>query len=254
MEHLKMERRNLCWNFVALLGASLILSACSDASNEESSSPESYLYVWQFDQDANDDPNFLSVINSDPDSEDYGTLVTTVPTSGVRGGAHHTSLVLPKSGFLFANDYKGNSSSIFDTSNSAAPAITQSFSNKGDFNYAHSFSELANGNILGVFQTQGIDNAIAGGLVEMTTAGNIVQTGDSISGDPNIFMRPYGLTMAPEHDRAMTTNFDMLNTGQGEHIQLWELSSLTLLASLAMPEAIDRWRQDPYEARLMANG
>jgi|TARA_B110000238_G_scaffold145398_1_gene156847 hypothetical protein len=254
MELLNMKRWNLKWNFVIVLGASSILSACGSVSNEESSSPESYLYVWQFDPDENDDPNFLSVINSDLDSENYGALVTTVPTPDVRGGAHHTSLVLPSSGFLFANDYKGNSSSIFDTRNTAAPIITQTFKNKGNYNYAHTFSELGNGNILGVFQTQDFDNPIAGGLVEMTTDGNVVQTGDANSSDPDIFIRPYGLTMAPEHDRAMTTNFDMLQTGLGEHIQIWELSSLTLIASIAMPEAPDQWRQNPYEARLMANG
>lgn len=249
-----MKHWNFKWNFVAVLGASITLSACSSLSIEESSSPESYLYVWQFDPDANDDPNFLSVINSDFSSENYGILVTTIPTTGVRGGAHHTSIVLPNSGFLFANDYNGNSSSIFDTRNTAAPIITQTFENKGEFNYAHTFSELANGNILGVFQIQDFDNPVAGGLVEMTTDGNVVQTGDAGSGNPDIFMRPYGLTMAPKHDRAMTTNFDMLQTGQGEHIQIWELSSLTLLASIAVPEAPDQWRQNPYEARLMANG
>jgi len=52
----------------------------------------------------------------------------------------------------------------------------------------------------------------------------------------------------------MTTNFDMLHTGDGEHIQIWELSSLSLLATLAMPEAPDLWRLNPYEARLLADG
>ncbi|HIN90468.1 MAG TPA: hypothetical protein EYN04_07580 [Porticoccaceae bacterium] len=89
------------WSLIAVLGACVILSACGDASNEVPPSSDSYLYVWQFDEDANDDPNFLSVINADPTSQAYGTLVTTVPTPGVRGGAHHTSLVLPTSGFLF---------------------------------------------------------------------------------------------------------------------------------------------------------
>lgn len=242
------------WSLIAVLGACVILSACGGASNEVPASSDSYLYVWQFDEDANDDPNFLSVINADPTSQAYGTLVTTVPTTGVRGGAHHTSLVLPTSGFLFANDYRGNSSFIFDTRNTATPTLKATFRNKGNYNYAHTFSELANGNILAVFQTQGTDDPRPGGLVELTTNGDIVQTGDANSGDPVLLMRPYGLTMVPKQNRAMTTNYDMLDTGDGEHIQIWELSSLTLLATLAMPEAPDQWRLNPYEARLLADG
>ena len=242
------------WPSVLVLGAFVILTACGAVSNELNPSPDSYLYVWGNDTDANGDPNFLTVINSDPSSPNYGTLVTTVPTSGARGNAHHTSLVLPSSGSLFANDFRGNSSFIFDTSEPFAPTLEKAFQNKGDYDYAHTFSEIPNGNILAVFQTKGTDNPQPGGLVELTKDGDILQTGDAYSGDPNLFLRPYGLTIVPELDRAMTTNNDMLGAGDGEHIQIWELSSLSLLATLAMPEGPDQWRLDPYESRLLADG
>ena len=141
------------WPLAVVLGACVFLTACGDVSIDVTPSPESYLYVWHFDEDANDDPNFLSVINTDPNSLDYGTLVTTVPTAGARGHAHHTSLVLPMSGFLFANEFNGNTSFIFDTNSASAPTLKGNFQNRGDYNYAHTFSELANGNILAVFQT-----------------------------------------------------------------------------------------------------
>lgn len=155
---------------------------------------------------------------------------------------------------MFANDFRGNSSSIFDTSEPFAPVLKGAFQNKGDYNYAHTFSELSNGNILTVYQTKGNDDSRPGGLVELTTNGGIVQTGDAYNGDPNLFLRPYGLTIAPELNRAMTTNNDMFGTADGEHIQIWELSSLALLATMPMPEAPEQWRLNPYESRLLADG
>jgi hypothetical protein len=46
----------------------------------------------------------------------------------------------------------------------------------------------------------------------------------------------------------------MLGTGNAEHIQIWELSSLSLLATLAMPDVPDQWRLNPYESRLLDDG
>lgn len=242
------------WLAAPVIGACTLLSVFAYSQDQEERSANTYLYVWQHDLEGGNDPNFLSVINADPESEGYGTLVTTVPTPGATGHAHHTSLVLPESEVLFANDFRGNSSHIFDASNPLAPRLTRSFQNKGDYNYPHTFSELANGNILTVFQSKNISSPEPGGLVELTIDGDIVQTGDANNGDSELFMRPYGLTIAPEINRAMTTNTDMLGTGDGTHVQVWELSSLSLLATLELPEVPGPRRLNPYESRLLADG
>jgi len=244
----------LNWRSASVIGTCAFLSICAYNISEAQPRANSYLYVWQHALEGENAPNFLSVINADPNSEEYGTLVTTVPTPGATGHAHHTSLVLPSSEVLFANDFRGNSSYIFDASNPLAPSLEGAFQNKGDFNYAHTFSELANGNILSVFQSREIDDSKPGGLVELTVDGNIVQTGDANNGDPSVFMWPYGLTIAPDINRAMTTNSDMFGTNDGTHVQVWELSSLSLLATLELPETSGPCRSNPYESRLLADG
>lgn len=244
----------LNWRVLSKIGICGILSACSGEVTETELLANTYLYVWQHDLEGDNAPNFISVINADPDSEGYGTLVTTVPAPGATGHAHHTSLVLPSSEVLFANDFRGNSSFIFDASNPLSPSLSETFQNKGEYNYAHTFSELANGNMLTVFQTKRRDDPQPGGLVELTIDGNIVQTGDADNGDPSLFMRPYGLTIAPDINRAMTTNSDMFGTEDGTHVQVWELSSLSLLATLELPEISGPRRPNPYESRLLADG
>ena len=126
--------------------------------SEQSSSAQTdggaRLYVWLYDADGID-PDFLAVIDAEPASDSYGQVLTTVPAGEVRGGAHHTSLVMPSSGILFANDFLGNHSYIFDTQVGTGPALTGSFGNIGEYSFAHSFSELPNGNILATYQSKG---------------------------------------------------------------------------------------------------
>src|SRR6266852_7842716 len=50
---------------------------------------ESLLYVWTSDADAQQ-PDFLTVVNADPKSPEYGKILTTVPAgSTVDNEAHH---------------------------------------------------------------------------------------------------------------------------------------------------------------------
>jgi selenium-binding protein 1 len=49
---------------------------------------ETLLYVWTSDVDAKD-PDFLTVIDADPKSTTYGTIIGTAPTGSVGNEAHH---------------------------------------------------------------------------------------------------------------------------------------------------------------------
>lgn len=226
--------------------------------SEQSSSAQTdggaRLYVWLYDADGID-PDFLAVIDAEPASDSYGQVLTTVPAGEVRGGAHHTSLVMPSSGILFANYFLGNHSYIFDTQVGTGPALTGSFGNIGEYSFAHSFSELPNGNILATYQSKGDQNMIPGGLVELSLDGQVIQTGDADPGDPDIYLRPYGLVLLPDSDRAMVTTYDMRGIGLARHIQIWRLSDLTLLQTMPVPPSPTRQTNiDPFAGRVLADG
>lgn len=61
-------------------------------------------------------PNFLSVVDADADSENYGRLIDTVPVYETVGMAHHTPLFLPSSGLIYANDFHNSHTYIYDLS------------------------------------------------------------------------------------------------------------------------------------------
>ena len=54
-----------------------LLTSCTQQDNVKNQ-PKELLYVWLHDIGF-EDPNFLAVINADPESENYGELVDTIP-------------------------------------------------------------------------------------------------------------------------------------------------------------------------------
>lgn len=244
--------------FCAVIAAAMLAGACEPADEqsgqEEQSGPNSLIYVWMSDAAA-EVPNFLAVIDADSTSGTYGTILKTIPTEGIRGDAHHTNVTLPKSGMLFANDFMGNGTHIFEMTDPENPVFRGSFGNIGDYSFAHSFAELPNGNILATYQTAGEGDDEAGGLVELTTAGEMVQAGSAYPGDPDLFVRPYGLLLLPHLDRAVTTSHDMKRGGIARHVQVWRLSDLTLLHTVPMPvEGRGDAEIEAFEPRLLADG
>lgn len=246
--------------FAAAALLTFSLAACEDPrpKPEVRAAPQSLIYVWLHDADGKG-ANFLAVIDADPDSARYGEVLTTVPAGEVRGRAHHTSITLPYSGFLFANDFSGSHTYIYDTSTPMEPKLSGSFGDIGRYSFPHSFSELPNGNILATFQSKDGGNALPGGMVELTTAGQLVQAGDADPGDPDIFLRPYGIVLLPAADRFVVTTFDMRGAGAPRHIQIWRLSDLKLLHTLAVPgltgegSAERAIEVNPFEGRLLAD-
>lgn len=243
--------------FAAFLAAALLglgLTGCSEEKPAAKAAPESLLYVWLSDSDR-EGPDFLAIIDADAASPNYGKVMTTVPAGEVRGDAHHTSVTLPQSGILFANDFSGNYTYLFDTSEPLAPRLAGSFGDIGRFSFPHSFSELPNGNILATFQSKDGGNEVPGGIVELTTTGLLVQAGEADPGNPEIFLRPYGIVLLPDQDRLVTTTFDMRGAGEPEHIQIWRLSDLTLLNTLPVPGVEGKSLEvNPFEGRVLSDG
>lgn len=238
------------------LGVILALSLASCDAPEPAVETEqgSLLYVWMSDAD-DVAANFLMVVDADQSSLDYGKILSTIPVEGIRGHAHHTTIKLPFSGFLFANDFMGNYTYIFDTNTPESPFLSKSFGNIGDYSFPHSFSELPNGNMLSTFQTKLDGNEIPGGLLELTTEGNLVQSVDLSSGNEDLFLRPYGIILLPGADRVVVTHFDMRGADLGRHIQILRLSNLELLMTLTVPEVEGlEVNINPFEGRVLSDG
>src|SRR5712691_820792 len=76
---------------------------------------ESLLYVWTSDADAQQ-PDFLTVVNADPKSPEYGKILTTVPAgSTVDNEAHHFGYTV-NADRIFAGGLVSNRLFIYDRS------------------------------------------------------------------------------------------------------------------------------------------
>jgi hypothetical protein len=224
----------------------LVGSAC------QAQPARSYLFVWagDADQKASD---FLGVIDADPSSGRYGTIVGSLPTGAAGTHPHHTEPEMPVNGHLLANGFHAGRTWLFDLSRPLEPRILTSFADIGGYSHPHTFVRLANGHVLATFQYSagpesaqsghlhgGTDSTArsTGGLVEMDERGQLIRTGaarDSAIGDRYIY--PYSVLPLPALDRAVSTTTDMDESNAkatSEWIQFWRLSDLTLLRSIAL--------------------
>jgi hypothetical protein len=216
--------------------------------------PESLLFAWLKDDDG-EDPAFLAVIDSDPASDTYGELLTTATTGMALSDAHHTPHSLPSSGRMFANAFRDGRTFIFDTSVPWLPRLRSGFERIGDYSFPHSFVELPGGNFLVTFQTSGEANDSPGGILELNMDGELVRAASAADPAASEFIRPYSLEVFSELDRIVSSSADMWGTQATEEVQLWRLSDLSLLDTIALPEGERRnVHQIPLEIRTLADG
>lgn len=199
--------------------------------------------------------DFLAVIDLDPKSPSFATVVATVPT-GVRDGkSHHTEHDMPAGGILFANGFAAGQTWLFDLNRPRSPKIRASFTDAGAIMHPHSFVRLANGNILATFQMTGHDNKTPGGLAEIDDAGKIVRTAQLTGLPDGEFVRPYSLAVIPKLDRIVTTSTDMQTDGPARSVQVWRLSDLKYLSTIILAQG-PRGTEHllPAEPRLLGDG
>ncbi len=238
--------------------ALLAFSACAAPARDDapSAAGRQYLYLWTASADTTQ-PDFLAVLDVTEDSTRYGRLVTTVPVPGRRNGPHHTEHELAEDRLLFANGFGSGQSFIFDLSNPTQPRIARQFGDLAGFTHPHSFIRLPNGNVLAAFQMQHTNGRmLPGGLVEMTTAGDVVRSASAWTPGADTGLRVYSAGIIPALDRIVTTTTDMEKDFlASRQVQLWRLSDLTLLHTIALPHgpAGDEGLLTA-EPRLMADG
>ncbi|MDE2148663.1 MAG: hypothetical protein KGJ55_02270 [Gammaproteobacteria bacterium] len=198
--------------------------------------------------------DFLAVFDVRPGPA-FGKLVAMLPV-GEAVQAHHTNYAEPSNDVLYANDWLGNSTYVFDLRDPLHPRLLRKFGSVGAFGYPHSFVYLANGNTLATFQYSGGFNHAAGGLVEFDPQGRVVRTVSAeVPGHPDI--RPYSLSVVANSDRVVTGSADMMAAQVSHVVQVWRLSDLKLIKTMQLPPAPD-WiydtATDSSEPRVLADG
>jgi hypothetical protein len=195
------------------------------------------------------------VIDLDPGSKTYRSVVATAPTGVKMSRAHHTEHRMPSGKVLFANGFGANRTWLFDLSRPRQPSIRGSFGEAGSMTHAHSFERLPNGNIIATYQQTGHGNDAPGGIAEISAAGKVLRVSPVTGLDPTEFVRPYSLAILPKIDRIVTTTADMDGKAPSRTVQVWRLSDLKLLTTLPLPPG-PRGKEhlDSAEPRLMADG
>lgn len=244
---------------ILLAAALIVCSACRESAPKSDSPKEDYLFVWAGDSAATAS-DFLAVINANPSSPKYGTVVSSIATGAVGTHPHHTEATMPTGGHLLANGFRAGTTWLFDLTTPQQPKILTTFGDVAGFSHPHTYVRLANGNVLATFQYKSDSMAAApdhahgamkmpaatsarvehttGGLVEMDERGAVVRSasaGDTTIADRRIF--PYSVLPMPSIDRAVSTTTDMDHgnvNATAEWVQFWRLSDLTLLKSIAL--------------------
>jgi hypothetical protein len=221
-----------------------------------------YLFAWAGDV-ANQGNDFLTVIDADPGSPNYGHLVTTLATDQKTELVHHTEYSMPASGMLFANDHYAGRTFIFDVRDPLHPKTVTSFTDMAGYMHPHSYLRLPNGNVLASFQHSHQDmhstsQGQTGGLVEIDDSGKVVRSASSADpAFPDALLTPYSLAVLPEIDRVVSTNSSMHDDDifRGVTYQVWRLSDLKLLHTEYFDVGENRYAQiSPEEARVGPDG
>ncbi len=194
-----------------------------------------YLFAWAADADGKES-DFLAVLDVDPRSPTFATVLATQPV-GVNGTRpHHTEYEMPADGVLWANGFAAGLTFRFDLRDPAHPRLVSTSSPPAPFAHPHSYARLPNGDILATFQMRSDSgHGATGGLVEFDTAGRVVRQVDAAVPAIDSGVRPYSLAVLPALDRVVTTATDMHMQARSRAVQIWRLSDLTLLQTLLLP-------------------
>ena len=215
----------------------LALAACGAPPASAPTPAREYLYLWTGSADSTQ-PDFLAVLDVTDDSVRYGRLVTTLAVPGRGSMPHHTEHEMPADRQFFANDFDTGETFIFDLTDPAQPRLAGRFGDIEGFRHPHSFLRLPDGNVLATFQMRHDSAGMTpGGLVELTPAGRTVRarSADVPGLDPET--RVYSAGIVPALDRIVTTTTDMhARSPASRQLQIWRLSDLTPLHTIALPD------------------
>ncbi len=200
-------------------------------------SARDYLYLWTGAPDSTK-ADFLAVLDVTEDPRRYGRLVTTVPVPGLGNGPHHSEHAMPADHRLFVNGFGSGKTFIFDLSDPAAPRLDGELGDVGIMMHPHSYLRLPGGNVLATFQMQhGESGSRPGGLAEINPQGEVIRTSSANLPGVDQGIRPYSAAIVAGLDRVVVTTTDMdKDFPASRTVQVWRLSDLRLLHSIALPD------------------
>jgi hypothetical protein len=213
------------------------------------------LFVWAGDADGRES-DFLAVVDVDPHSATYRSVIATRPVDARGTRPHHTEYEMPDGGILWANGFAAGRTFLFDLRDPARPAIADAFDARGAFSHPHSYARLPNGHLLATFQQQmDGEHEGTGGLVEFDASGRVLRSVSAAAPTIDANIRPYSIAVVPALDRLVTTSTDMHLHVRSRAIQIWRLSDLKLLDTLLLPpgpRGDENWLT--AEPRVLADG
>jgi hypothetical protein len=220
-----------------------VIAALTTSEAVAQTSPQ-YLHVWGTASDTMTTPEpskrrgvVLLTIDLRSGSATRGQVVHALLADTLGRSAHHTEHALTADGILFANDFGPGRTHRFDLRNAAQPKLLGFFTTAGPLGHPHSFVQLPSGNILATYQRQHGSGRPPGGLAELRRDGSLVRWSSAASaGIDSTSLQPYSLEVVPGLDRVVTTSTSMVDD-VGMHVQVWRLSDLRLLQTIAMPTA-----------------
>lgn len=231
-----------------------------------------YLLVWAGDE-RRASSDFMAVLDVRRSSPHYGQVVTTLPIHAIATMPHHTEYEFPSSGHLFANGWAAGHTFIIDATQAASPRVMTDFTTADGYNFPHSFVRLPNGHVLATFQSHAAGYAPPGGLVELDENGKVIRSASAATPelqDEQVW--PYSIAVVPQKDRIVLSMTPMgmpdwatppagswskqrVDAVVTSHIQIWRLSDLKLLHTLALPATGQGdQNQFPAEPRLLPDG
>ncbi len=244
-----------------LLGLGLVACSCGTPTPPASR----YLYVWAGTGHMSSDAagqmqfqrgqNFLAILDVNPGSPGYGTVIGTVlADSGLM--PHHSEFTLP-AGPIFVNDYVTGDSWLIEHQDAEAPKVLRRTDPIPGFRHMHSFARLHDSLVFSTVQFG--DSTVPGrpgALVMFSAEGRLLRVSSAQDSSlPGARIRPYGLTLLPAIDRAVTTSSPMDDERTANVIQVWRLSDLALLRTIQVPGVPgDSLEQYPFEVRTLGDG
>jgi len=229
--------------------------------------PASYLFVWAGPHEhdssgggahrATRSADFLAVVDADPASSTYGKVLASKDMVTPGEMAHHTELSLSAGQVLFASDFMTGQVFLLDVSDPGAPRVTARIDSVPGYRRPHSFARLANGHVLATLQFgNGSVPGDPGGLAEFDAEGRLVRTSSAADARfAGARIRPNGIELLPAIDRVVTTSMPMDDERTADVLQVWRLSDLRLLHTIALPVAAgDTVTHMPYDSRALPDG
>lgn len=236
-------------------------------TGQTGTAPSSILVAWTGDADRSDS-DFLAVIDATPGSLQYGQVIGTVRVKERSTNPHHTEHAFTPGHALFASGFGGDRIFRFDLSSPRTPQFLGPVAAVPNLAFAHSLERLPNGNVLATMQAASPAFDGQGGLAEFNDQGKIVRWASAATAEvTDTPLRPYSLAIVPKKDRVVTASsrmglpeWDPRSDGfghehTGSHIQLWRLSDLSLLRTIAL-KAPDGQASNlsPSEPRVLDDG